>query len=98
AAIGQDGQCMVLNLPTADWACYHCVFPQDPAPVEVACASMGVFSPLTGMVGCMQAGLAIRVILQQSLAQELLLVDGRNMQTSSMRIARDPDCPVCSKL
>ena len=98
AAIGQDGQCMVLNLPTADWACYHCVFPQDPAPVEVACASMGVFSPLTGMVGCMQAGLAIRVILQQPLAQELLLVDGRNMQTSSMRIARDPDCPVCSKL
>jgi adenylyltransferase/sulfurtransferase len=105
SAVGLDGQCMVLNLQPGidtsgpshhrDWACYHCVFPQ--APEEVACATMGVFSPLTGMVGCMQAGLAIRVLLQQALPQVLLMVDGRNMSTSSMRIRRDPDCAVCAK-
>jgi adenylyltransferase/sulfurtransferase len=104
SAVGLDGQCMVLNLQPGndaldpsnyrDWACYHCVFPQ--APEEIACATMGVFSPLTGMVGCMQAGLALRVLLQQALPQVLLMVDGRNMSTSTMRIRRDPDCPVCS--
>jgi adenylyltransferase/sulfurtransferase len=108
AAIGLDGQCMVLNLKPqkesgfasaqSNWACYHCVFPLDQTPAEVACATMGVFSPLTGMVGCMQAGLAIRVLLRQSLQQVLLMIDGRNMSTSSMRIQQDPDCAVCARL
>ncbi|MFZ9787225.1 MAG: molybdopterin biosynthesis protein MoeB, partial [Burkholderiaceae bacterium] len=71
-------------------------FPLDLAPAEVACATMGVFSPLTGMVGCMQAGLAMRVLMDRSLPQVLLMIDGRNMSTSSMRIQADPDCAVCS--
>jgi molybdopterin/thiamine biosynthesis adenylyltransferase len=106
SAIGLDGQCMVLNLnhpkhasraaSQSAWACYHCVFPLDLAPAEVACATMGVFSPLTGMVGCMQAGLAMRVLMKRSLPQVLLMIDGRNMSTSSMRIQADPDCAVCS--
>jgi len=105
AAIGLDGQCMVLNhtqgrqnLPQPEgWACYHCVFPEDQAPTEVACSTMGVFAPLTGMLGCMQAGLAMQVLLQKSLPQVLHLVDGRTMSTSSVRIQQDPKCPVCSK-
>ena len=104
AAIGWDAQCMVLNLHqeaqhqalAKGWACYHCVFPEHMAPAEVACASMGVFAPLTGMVGCMQAGLAMKVILKQALPQVLLMIDGRTMSTSSVGIQAAEDCPVCA--
>jgi len=96
AGVGLDGQCAVYDLRRPDSACYHCIFPADPPPQEVACATMGVFAPLTGMVGSMQAGLALRVLLGLEVRSQLLLVDGRQMSTRSLALNKDPGCKVCS--
>lgn len=95
AAIGLDGQCAVYDLRCEDAPCYHCLFPADPAPQEVACATMGVFAPLTGMVGSMQAGLALRLLLGLEVRSELLLVDARQMATRGVSLRKDPCCAVC---
>lgn len=96
AALGLDGQCAVYDLRRTDAACYHCVFPAVPAPQEVACATMGVFAPLTGMVGCMQAGLALRVLLDLEVEQQLVLVDARHMATRGIAVHKNPGCAVCA--
>ena len=58
---------------------------------------MGVFAPLVGVVGSMQAAEALKLIMGigESLAGRLLLLDGLHMEWNSMRVARDPACPVC---
>jgi adenylyltransferase/sulfurtransferase len=95
AAIGLDGQCAVYDLRREDSPCYHCLFPADLAPHDVACATMGVFAPLTGMVGSMQAGLALRLLLGLEVQPELLLVDARQMSTRGVSLRKDPCCAVC---
>src|SRR5690606_30939436 len=56
AAIRFDGQLAVFDTRRADSPCYHCIFPQGQEIEEVHCATMGVYAPLTGMIGTMQAG------------------------------------------
>jgi bacteriocin biosynthesis cyclodehydratase domain-containing protein len=58
---------------------------------------MGVFAPLVGIVGTMQAAEALKLLagIGTSLAGRLLMVDVRTMEWSEVRIARDGECPVC---
>lgn len=96
AAIRFDGQISVFD-SRAGGPCYACLFsPDEPAP-DVACATMGVFSPLVGMVGTVQAAEALKLIagVGRSLAGRLLMLDGLSMEWTTMRIARQPSCPVC---
>jgi len=74
--------------------CYSCLFPQEQQFTDEACSSMGVFAPLVGVVGAMQAAEALKLIMGvgASLAGRLLLLDGLHMEWSSMRVARDPGC------
>ena len=65
---------------------------------DAACSSMGVFAPLVGVIGAMQAAEALKLLLGigPSLAGRLLLLDGRAMEWTSIGIARNDACPVCS--
>lgn len=96
AAIRFDGQISVFDSRTGG-PCYACLFPPDEPAPEVACATMGVFSPLVGMVGTVQAAEALKLAagIGQSLAGRLLMLDGLAMEWTTMRIARQPSCPVC---
>ena len=60
---------------------------------------MGVFAPLVGIVGATQAAEALKLIcgVGETLAGRLLLLDALSMRWRDVRIARDPECPVCSK-
>ena len=97
AVIRFDGQVSVFDPRTGTQPCYSCLFPQEQQFTDEACSSMGVFAPLVGVVGAMQAAEALKLIMGVgvSLAGRLLLLDGLHMEWSSMRVARDPGCAVC---
>ncbi|MBC7861042.1 MAG: molybdopterin-synthase adenylyltransferase MoeB [Burkholderiaceae bacterium] len=97
AVIRFDGQVSVFDVRDAAAPCYCCLFPQDRQFEEEACATMGVFAPLVGMVGATQAAEALKLLMRvgRSLAGRLLLLDGLAMEWTSIRVARDPACPVC---
>ena len=98
AALRFDGQISVFDRRQDDAPCYACLFPpSEPAP-EVACATMGVFAPLVGMVGTVQAAEALKLLsgVGQSLAGRLLMVNAMTMEWTTMQLARTPDCPVCA--
>jgi adenylyltransferase/sulfurtransferase len=97
AAIRFDGQVSVFDTRQSDSPCYHCLFPEGQEVEEVRCAVMGVFAPLTGIIGTVQAAEALKLIagIGQSLAGRLLLLDGMGMEWREIRIPRDPGCEVC---
>jgi molybdopterin-synthase adenylyltransferase len=97
AAIGFDGQLTVFDPRSAISPCYACMFPESSQPVEAQCATMGVFAPLVGIIGSVQAAEALKLLLGvgQSLAGRLLMLDGRQMQWTEVGIPRDANCPVC---
>jgi len=97
AAIQLDGQVSVFDPRREDAPCYGCLFPPEQAFEDVQCSLMGVFSPLVGIIGAMQAAEALKLIVQlgQSLAGRLLLLDARTMEWTSIKVPRNPDCSVC---
>lgn len=97
AAIGFDGQISVFDTREADRPCYACLFPPDTAVEDVRCATMGVFAPLVGIVGSMQAAEALKLLagVGRPLAGRLQMLDGRAMEWTELRVPRRADCPVC---
>jgi adenylyltransferase/sulfurtransferase len=90
-----DGQATVY-LPGQ--GCYRCLFPAPPPPGAVpSCAEAGVLGALTGLVGSIQAVETLKLILGigDSLASRLLLIDGLSMDFRTVRIRRNPNCPLC---
>ena len=77
--------------------CYACLFPPGAAFEEVRCATMGVFAPLVGIIGSMQAAEALKLLagVGSSLAGRLQMLDARTMEWSEIRVSRSPGCPVC---
>ena len=98
AAIGFDGQISVYDSRLPDAPCYACLFPPEVAFEEVACATMGVFAPLVGIIGTMQAAEALKLLIGtgRSLAGRLLMLDGRSMSWDEVRIGRQTHCGVCA--
>jgi len=97
AAIRFDGQVAVFDPRIPGTPCYHCLFGEGEAIEETRCATMGVFAPLTGIVGATQAAEALKLVARigTSLAGRLLLFDALAMEWREVRIPRDPSCPVC---
>ena len=97
AGIRFDGQISVYDTRRDDAPCYACVFPPDATFEETRCATMGVFAPLVGIIGAMQAAEALKLLsgAGQSLAGRLLMLDGRAMEWNEVRIPRNMACPVC---
>jgi molybdopterin/thiamine biosynthesis adenylyltransferase len=79
--------------------CYACIFSPEESFEEVSCASMGIFSPLVGIIGAMQAAQALQVLIGfgEPLVGRMLLWNGRNTQIDEIHISRNPDCLVCGK-
>jgi len=100
AAIRMDGQVSVFDPRQPSSPCYACIFPPEPAPEETRCATMGVFAPLVGIIGSVQAAEALKLISHagSSLAGRLLMLDASHMDWSEVRITRHAQCPVCSGL
>ena len=97
AAIRFDGQVTVFDPRNALSPCYACVFAPSSAPVEAQCATMGVFAPLVGIIGSVQAAEALKVLAQigEPLVGRLLLLDGLTMTWTAMQTPRDNACPIC---
>ena len=97
AAIGFDGQISVYDVRGADAPCYACIFPPAATFEEVRCATMGVFAPLVGIIGTMQAAEALKLLmgLGTSLAGRLQMLDARLMEWTEIRMVRLPACEVC---
>jgi molybdopterin/thiamine biosynthesis adenylyltransferase len=99
AAIGFDGQVSVYDARDADAPCYACAFPEDAAFEDVACSTLGIFAPLVGIIGSMQAAEALKLIagIGRSLGGRLQMLDARAMEWTELRVEKDPRCAVCSK-
>jgi molybdopterin-synthase adenylyltransferase len=99
AAIRFDAQLMVFDLRRADAPCYACLFPEDGEVEEVQCSVMGVFAPLTGVVGTLQAMEALKLLagVGDSLSGRLVMFDAKAAEWRSVRVQKDPACAVCSK-
>ncbi len=97
AAIRFDGQVSVFDRRIADAPCYACLFRPDAELEETRCATLGVFAPLVGIIGAMQAAEALRLLaaVGESLAGRLQMLEGRRMEWNEVRVRRDPACPVC---
>jgi len=98
AVIRFDGQISVYDMRDPASPCYACLFPEDSRFEDVACSTMGVFAPLVGVVGAVQAAEALKLVagIGPSLAGRLQMLDGRAMEWSEVRVARNPACPVCA--
>jgi molybdopterin/thiamine biosynthesis adenylyltransferase len=97
AGVRFDGQVAVFDLRSRQSPCYHCLFPEVGEAEDVRCAVMGVFAPLVGIVGSIQAAEALKLLAGagESLAGRLLLIDALTMQIRSVRLQKDPACAVC---
>jgi len=98
AAIAFDGQISVYDSRDPASPCYACLFPPDAGHEDVACATMGVFAPLVGIVGCVQAAEALKLIVGtgRSLAGRLLMLDARSMTWDEVQLPRQHGCEVCA--
>jgi adenylyltransferase/sulfurtransferase len=97
AAIRFDGQLSVFDSRRANAPCYHCLFPEGEEVDEVRCAVMGVFAPLTGIIGSMQAAEALKLLsgAGEPAVGRLLLLDGLTMAWRSVKFSKDAQCAVC---
>jgi molybdopterin-synthase adenylyltransferase len=100
AAVRFDGQLAIFDRRIGQAPCYACLFPESAEAQDELCSTMGVFAPLTGIVGCMQAAEALKLAAgrEASLSGRLMLVDALSMQWRSVTISRDPSCPVCANV
>jgi molybdopterin/thiamine biosynthesis adenylyltransferase len=98
AGIRFDGQLAVFDLRDAQSPCYACLFPESGENEEMRCAVMGVFAPVVGIIGAMQAAEALKILsgAGQSLNGRLLLLDALTMDVRTVRLQRDPACTVCA--
>jgi sulfur-carrier protein adenylyltransferase/sulfurtransferase len=94
-----EGQASVFA-PHLNAPCYRCLYPEPPPPEAApSCAQAGVLGVLPGIIGCIQATEAIKLILGagHSLINRLLLLNALDMNFREMKIRRDPKCPVCGE-
>ena len=103
AAIQFDGQVAVFDFRKADESqrtvspCYNCLFPEDSLAAELRCATTGVFSPLTGIIGTLQAAEALKLIIgiERGLSGKLLTVNALDMNIMRSSLNKDPACSAC---
>ncbi len=100
AAIRFDGQVAVFDARDAQSPCYACVFPESELMEEALCATMGVFAPLVGIIGSTQAAEALKLLcgVGEPLTGRLLMLEGKRMEWSEMKLSRNTACAVCGSV
>ncbi|MDO8206383.1 MAG: HesA/MoeB/ThiF family protein [Gallionella sp.] len=98
AAILFSGQAAVFDFRHSDTACYNCLFPEDSESEELRCATTGIFAPLTGIIGAIQAAETLKLLagINAGLSSKLLTVNALDMNIKQSAFQRDPNCAVCS--
>ncbi len=97
AASGFAGQLAVFDFRDPQSPCYACLFPEDAQGEDEPCATTGVFAPLTGVIGSLQAGEAIKILAGAGSPSSgrLIRFDALRGGFQELRFARDPRCGVC---
>lgn len=92
-----EGQATTFDFRMENMPCYHCLYPELDEEGG-ACSREGVFAPLPGIMGAIEAAEALKVLAGMSagLAGKLLLFDAKNMDFRTVRLVRDPSCRVCA--
>ena len=99
AATRFDGQVSVFDFRSSDTPCYNCLYPEQHEAEETRCAVMGVFAPLVGVIGALQAAESLKLLsgAGDTLNGKLLVMDMLHVQMRTARLARDASCTTCSK-
>ena len=99
AAILTHGQLSLFDFRRDDAPCYNCAFPETSAAPELRCATTGVFAPLVGIIGTLQAAEALKLLvgIEQGLSGKLLFVNALDMNFMRTELSRDPACAVCGE-
>jgi len=99
AAIRLQGQATVFDPRQQGSPCYHCLYREEDILPQDTCRDRGVFAPLVGIIGSIQAAEALKLLLGlgQPLTGRLLLLDALTMTPRVVNLPKDPDCPVCAK-
>jgi len=99
AATRFDGQVTVFDLRHAHSPCYHCLYPEQTEAEETRCAVMGVFAPLVGIIGSLQAAEVLKLLLDAgtSLCGKLLLLDALHMELRTVKLNKDNSCSICGQ-
>ena len=103
AAIKFDGQVAVFDFRRPDASrraaspCYNCLFPEDSLAAELRCATTGVFAPLVGIIGTLQAAEALKLLagIERGLSGKLLTIDALDMNIMRSNSSKDPACSIC---
>ncbi len=97
AAIRLEGQVSVYDFRDEQAPCYRCLY-DDQQVEDTSCAQNGVLAPVVGMIGCVQATEALKLLANfgKPLTGRLLLLDAAYMSWRELKLSKDPNCPVCS--
>ena len=98
AAMRMDGQVTVFDPRRAESPCYRCLYSDESAEGE-ACSQVGVLAPLLGIVGSIQATEAMKLIVGtgDTLVGRVVVIDAQSMEIRTLRLRKDPECPVCAR-
>jgi len=96
AAIRLEGQVGIFDLRREDSPCYRCLYDEQ-GGVPETCSENGVMAPMVGIIGSIQALEVIKLLTDtgETLAGKLLISDGLHQEWRSMKLRKDPACPVC---
>lgn len=99
AAVRFDGQVALFDMRRDDAPCYACLFPEAGENEDTPCAIMGVFAPITGIVGSIQAAEALKLLIGagELLSGRVLLIDALAMQVRTIRLRKDAACLACTQ-
>jgi len=97
AAIRFDGQITVFDLREISSPCYQCLYPEQSVTEEMRCAVMGVFAPLVGIIGSLQAAEALKLLMGigTTLCGKLLVMNALNFEVRTVKLNKDSECRVC---
>ena len=98
AAIQFSGQIAVFDYRLPNAPCYNCLYPEDAESEALRCATTGVFAPLVGIIGTMQAGETLKLLMkiESGLSGKLLTLNALSMAIRQISLKSDPQCSVCS--
>jgi adenylyltransferase/sulfurtransferase len=98
AATRFDGQVSVFDFRRNDTPCYNCLYPEHTEGEETRCAVMGVFAPLVGVIGSLQATEALKLLIGagETLCGRVLVMDALTMQIRTLKLNKDTSCQVCA--
>lgn len=98
AAIRFEGQVAVFDPRQEDAPCYRCLYAEE-SDEDMTCSERGVIAPLVGVIGSVQALETLKVLAQvgQTLTGKLMMFDGLSADWRTLKLPRDPACPVCHK-